>query len=345
MKTDTMKTLALGTLILGSVTTAGSVQAAPMTLNFHSGLAQSRPEAQHIDRFAELVEEKSNGELKIEVYHAGALGLKETDILRTLQRGMVDMALLYGEYYTRDAPALASVYAQGAITQPEQHLDILPVIKELYDDGFAEWNIHTVGGVVAPIFDVGLHCKEPVNSLDDLQDKKVRVWSRHLVETFDALGISAQVIPQNDMYMALQTGVVDCAYYLSTVAKTVSLQEVTEYEAYLHPWAAAPWIFGISESSLERLDDNQRQALEAAGQEIWELTRELAVDPEREAQAREEREALGITILPAFSDEDVNTFVTAAWGAWEVMAENAGEEGIDYYNTVTQALSDQSVSE
>ncbi|EPC04125.1 hypothetical protein L861_02100 [Litchfieldella anticariensis FP35 = DSM 16096] len=340
MKNYNSKKLALSVAMLGMIATAGSAQADAITLNFHSGLSQTRPEAEHIERFAKLVDEKSGGELKIEVYHAGALGLKEADILRTLQRGMVDMALLYGEYYTRDAPALASVYAQGAITDAEQHLDILPVIKEMYDDGFAKWNIQTVGGVVAPIFDVGLHCKEPVNSLEDLKGKKVRVWSRHLVDTFDALGISAQVIPQNDMYMALQTGVVDCAYYLSTVAKTVSLQEVTEYESYLHPWAASPWIFGISERSLGRLDDNQRQALEEAGQEIWEETREIAVSPEREAQAREERESLGITILPPFSEADVDTFVTAAWGTWKTMAENAGEDGMHYYNTVTQALSE-----
>ncbi|GGY06325.1 hypothetical protein GCM10007160_37260 [Litchfieldella qijiaojingensis] len=340
MKNYNSDKLALGMIMLGLTATAGNAQADAITLKFHSGLSQSRPEAEHIERFAKLVDEKSSGELKIEVYHAGALGLKEADILRTLQHGMVDMALLYGEYYTRDAPALASVYAQGAITEAEQHLDILPVIKEMYDDGFAKWNIHTVGGVVAPIFDVGLHCKEPVSSLDDLQGKKVRVWSRHLVDTFDTLGISAQVIPQNDMYMALQTGVVDCAYYLSTVAKTVSLQEVTEYESYLHPWAAAPWLFGISERALGRLDDNQRQALEEAGQETWNTTRELAVDPEREALAREERESLGITILPSFSEADVDTFVTAAWSTWKTMAENAGEDGTHYYNTVTQALSE-----
>nr|WP_163500616.1 TRAP transporter substrate-binding protein DctP [Halomonas socia] len=340
MKDNKINKLRICLPLLGLALVASDAQASEITLNFHSGLAQSRPEAEHIEEFARLVEEKSAGELKIDVYHAGALGLKEADILRTLQRGMVDMALLYGEYYTRDAPALSAVYAQGAITEPEQHLDILPVIKELYDDGFAQWDIHTVGGVVAPVFDVGLHCKSPVNTLEDLQDKKVRVWSRHLVETFDELGIAAQVIPQNDMYMALQTGVVDCAYYLSTVAKTISLQEVTEYEAYLHPWAAAPWIFGISEQALGRLNENQRQSLEEAGQEVWEITRELAVDPEREAEARAEREELGITVLEPFSTEDVDTFVTAAWNNWQSLAENAGEDGLRYYETVTKALSE-----
>ena len=341
MNNPKSKKVTLGAATLLSLTTMGSVQAENISLKFHSGLSQSRPEAEQINRLASLVSEKSDGELDIEVYHAGALGLKEADMLRVLQQGMVDMALLYGEYYTRDAPALASVYAQGAITESSQHDEILDVIRELYEDGFSAWDIQIVGGVVAPIFDVGLHCKEPVHTLADLQDKKVRVWSRHLVDTFELLGISAQVIPQNDMYMALQTGVVDCAYYLSTVAPTVSLQEVTEYESYLHPWAASPWLFGISEQALSRLNDNQRQALEEAGEEVWNETRATAVDPEREAQARQERKELGITMLPDFSDDDVETFVDAAWQAWQAMAENAGKDGIRYYETVTQAISEE----
>ncbi|MDT8894657.1 TRAP transporter substrate-binding protein [Halomonas sp. I1] len=336
------KTMLAMSVSLALMATASQAWSDARTLKFHSGLAESRPEAAYLERFSELVDEYSEGQLQVDVYHAGSLGLKEADMLRIMQRGMVDMALMYGEYYNRDAPEMASVYAQGAITEAEQHLDILPTLRELYREGYADWGVHTVGGVVAPVFDVGLHCKEPVNTLEGLSDKKVRVWSGHLVETFDRLGISAQVIPQNDMYLALQTGVVDCAYYLSTVAKTVSLQEVTDYEAYLHPWAASPWMFGVSDRTWNSLDEQQQQILTRAGEEIWQETRDKAVDPEREAEAREEREAMGITMLPAFSDEDVQTFVDAAWEAWHEMASKAGDEGIRYYDTVTGELQSDS---
>lgn len=336
------KTILATSVSLALMATASQAWSDVRTLKFHSGLAESRPEAASLERFSELVDEYSDGQLQVDVYHAGSLGLKEADMLRIMQRGMVDMALMYGEYYNRDAPEMASIYAQGAITEAEQHLDILPTLRELYREGYADWGIHTIGGVVAPVFDVGLHCKEPVNSLEGLRDKKVRVWSGHLVETFDRLGISAQVIPQNDMYLALQTGVVDCAYYLSTVAKTVSLQEVTEYEAYLHPWAASPWMFGVSDRTWNSLDEQQQEILTRAGEEIWKETRDQAVDPEREAEARKEREAMGITMLPAFSDEDVQTFVDAAWEAWHEMASKAGDEGIRYYDTVTGELQSDS---
>ncbi|MES3676498.1 TRAP transporter substrate-binding protein [Halomonas elongata] len=336
------KTILATSVSLALMATASQAWSDVRTLKFHSGLAESRPEAASLERFSELVDEYSDGQLQVDVYHAGSLGLKEADMLRIMQRGMVDMALMYGEYYNRDAPEMASIYAQGAITEAEQHLDILPTLRELYREGYADWGIHTIGGVVAPVFDVGLHCKEPVNSLEGLRDKKVRVWSGHLVETFDRLGISAQVIPQNDMYLALQTGVVDCAYYLSTVAKTVSLQEVTDYEAYLHPWAASPWMFGVSDRTWNSLDEQQQEILTRAGEEIWQETRDQAVDPEREAEARKEREAMGITMLPAFSDEDVQTFVEAAWEAWHEMASKAGDEGIRYYDTVTGELQSDS---
>lgn len=311
---------------------------ASTTLRFHSGYAESRPEAQHLNDFADYVDELSEGELKVDIFHAGSLGLSEPDILRVLQRGNVDMALLYGEYYTRDAPALAAVYAQGAITDPKQHLEVLPTIREIYEEGYGEWGIQTIGGIVSPVFSVGLHCKEPINSLEQLETRAVRVWSSQLVDAFGRLGISAEVIPQNDMYMALQTGVVDCAYYLSTVAETVSLHEVTEYEAYLHPWAAVPAMFGVSQQTWEQLSDEHRQVLNKAGEYIWEKTRDTAVDPEREQVARARRESLGVTMLDDFSDKDVERFQEAAMDAWQRIAERAGEDGIRIYTTVTQHL-------
>lgn len=317
-------------LALGALT--GTVQAQDtIQLKMHSQIVESRPEAKYLQEFADRVLEKSGGRLKITVYHAGSLGLKDVDLLRTLKAGAVDMAMLYGEYYTRDAPGLAVVYVQGAIRKPAEHLKLLPTMRAIYEQAYAKWGIKTVGGVVSPVFDVGIHCKEPINTLDQLKGKKLRVWAAHLVNTFQRLGVAAQVIPQNDMYLALQTGVVDCAYYLSTVAPTVSLQEVTKYEAYLHPWAAVPWMFGVSERAWAKLPPDLQQVVTEAGEYIWAKTRDAAVDPEREAKARAERERLGITMLAPFAESDVDAFVKAATDAWLEMAKKAGPDGMAYY--------------
>lgn len=337
MRSKMLTGLSAGALALAGVF-AGGVQADTIELKMHSQIVEARPEAQFLQQFADDVYERSGGQLKINVFHAGSLGLRDTDLLRILQAGSVDMAMLYGEYFTRDAPELAVVYVQGAITEPEQHLALLPTMREIYEEAYGKWGIRTVGGIVSPVFDVGIHCKEDINTLDELRGKKLRVWAAHLVNTFQSMNVAAQVIPQNDMYLALQTGVVDCAYYLSTVAKTVSLQEVTKYEAYLHPWAAVPWMFGISDRAWNRLTPELQQVLVEAGEAMWAKTREAAVSAEREDTARAERESLGITMLEPFSEADVQAFVASATEAWKAMAEAAGPKGMEYYERMTAAI-------
>ena len=326
---------------LGLTSIAATSFADTITLRMHSQIVEARDEAQHLQDFADRVNERADGELRIEVYHAGSLGLRDPDLLRILQRGNVDMAMLYGEYYARDSPALAAVYVQGAITEPEQHLELLPTLREIYEEAYGAWDIEVVGGVVSPIYDVGIHCSDPVNSLEQLREKRVRVWAPHLVHTFRELGISAEVIGQNDMYSALQTGVVDCAYYISTVAETVSLQEVTDYEAYLHPWAAAPWMFGVSQQAWSRLSPELQDLVAEEAEATWEKTREMAVDPDREAEAREYRETeLGITMLDPYSDADVEAFVEASHNRWRQMAEDAGDDGIRYFERMQEAIAE-----
>ncbi len=316
-----------------------SAIAKPVVMRMHSQIVESRPEAKYLQEFADRVNKRAEGKLELIVYHAGSLGLRDPDLLRILQRGNVDMAMLYGEYFARDAPELAAVYVQGAITEPEQHLELLPVIRQIYEEAYSEWDILTIGGIVSPVFDVGLHCKTPVNTLDELKTKKLRVWAPHLVHTFQDLGVAAQVIGQNDMYTALQTGVVDCAYYLSTVAETVSLQEVTKYEAYLHPWAAVPWMFGVSQRAWNRLTPELQQILKEEAEVTWANTRDLAVDAAREAEARTHRaEKLGITMLDPFSKEDLQQFVDAANERWREMAETAGPKGVEYYERMQEAI-------
>lgn len=295
-------------------------------LKMHHYLVESRPEAKSTQEFADRVYEKSGGRLKINVYYGGSLGLKDVDMLRILQAGTVDLAFIYNEYLTRDDPALGLLYVSGVIKEREDHLNALPALANILEDAYSKWDIRLVGGGVTPVYDVGIHCEEPINSLEGLQGKKVRVWSAHQVETFSRLGVAAQVIPQNDMYMALQTGVVDCAIYLSTIAPTVSLQEVTKYEAYLHPLGVTPQMFAISDNAWNNLTPELQQIVMEAGDYIWNKTKAEAIDPEREAAARKQREELGIDILEPFSEEDRTAFREMSRQVWKEMVEKLEDE-------------------
>ena len=210
---------------------------------FNNGLPEGRGESKQLENFAADVARLSNGSLTIDVFHGGSLNLKDNDVARWLPRGAVEMGLVWANYLGRDVPALNAVMIQGSVGSPDELISALPEIQSIYTEVLNELDIVPTGFMALPLLKASIFCREePVNSLEKLRTKKLRVWSNDQVQTFTKLGVSAQIIGQNDLYVALQTGVVDCAVYPALFAHTISLNEVTKYASYLYPVAGVPYV-------------------------------------------------------------------------------------------------------
>ncbi|CAO3457541.1 TRAP-type C4-dicarboxylate transport system, periplasmic component [Azospirillum argentinense] len=312
--------------------------AAETTLRLHSVWVESRPVAEYLTYFSKKVEEHSKGDLKVQVFHGGSLGIKDADILRVLPSGAVDMSALYPEYVARDEPELAVAYVQGSIEAVDDQLKAVPAIQAIYAPVFEKWGITTLGAVQVPERSVHVFCKTPVRSLEDLKSKKIRVWGRHQVETFKRLGIAAQIIGQNDMYVALQTGVVDCATYMGSIATTISLQEVTPYAAYLQPHAGVPINLLISTKRFQALAPAQQEALRAAAADVLAYTNEEFTKGEREEAGLKKLADAGGKMLEPFSDADQAAFITAARATWKEMSEQVGPKAVANMNAILDAV-------
>ena len=157
-----------------------------------------------------------------------------------------------------------------------------------------------------PIIDASLFCREPVRSLDELRTRKLRVGSREQVETFTALGIAAQIVPQNELYSALQTGVVDCALYAARFATSVSLQEVARHAVYTgFPFPPVPYAIVAHGGSLSRLTEAQRAALDEAAEILEAESSDFSRDAEAEAAARAALAEAGVTWYDPFSAGEI----------------------------------------
>ena len=67
--------------------------------------------------------------------------------------------------------------------------------------------------------------------------------------TFKALGVAAQIVPQNELYSALQTGVIDCALYAARFAQSVSLHEVAKHATYTgFPFPPVPYVIMVNQA-------------------------------------------------------------------------------------------------
>ena len=306
---------------------------------FNNGLPEGRGESKQLETFAADVAELTGGSVTIDVFHGGSLNLKDNDVARWLPRGAVEMGLVWANYLGRDVPALNAVMIQGSVGSPEELIAALPEIQEIYTEVLTELDIVPTGFMALPLLKASIFCREdPVRTLDDLRTKKLRVWSNDQVETFEKLGVSAQIVGQNDLYVALQTGVVDCAVYPALFAHTISLQEVAKYASYLYPVAGVPYVLGASEGAWESLTDSERDAISTAAGRVWERTNEYSKAEENEAAARAKLAEQGIEFLDPFSEEDRAAFLDAASETWSAMAADAGGKAPEYRERILGVL-------
>lgn len=335
---NALRLLKLGLSIALVLAFAGvTAPAVAAELKFFSPVNKKRPSSAYMREFAAKATELSGGRVKFDINYPGSLGIEVPDLLRHLKRGFIDAGAIYGPYYNRDAPTIVAAYVEGAISDFAAHKAAVPIVERVYKSTFEKWGIEYVGFVQPPLFDISMFCKKPAKSLADLKGRKVRVWTAHQLETFTRLGISAQIIPQSEMYVALQTGVIDCTFYLGEIAPLMSLNEVAPYESYVLPFAAIPVAIGISKRAMAKLSPADRKAIRDAGKWISQrsLERELA-RVGKKAEIRAARAKKGFKQLPAFSKQDVATFVSAARAVWLEMAKKAGPESLKAYQLLTK---------
>jgi len=307
---------------------------------FNNPLPEKRPETKEFMMFAEEVTKNTGGDITMKVYSGGSLGLKNTDVLRFLPKGAVEMSMVWANYLGRDAPTLGTVFIQGSIGTVEELNKALPVVRKIYEEEFANWDVVATGYVALPMLEASIFCRdEPIRTLAALKTKKLRVWAKDQVESFTRLGISAQIIPQEEMYVALKTGVVDCAVYPALYAHTVSLQEVAKYASFLYPMASGPYILGVAKKNWDKVSDKNKAVIVAAGKKVWDRTNEYSDDHERELAARKKLQGMSdLTWLEDFPAADRKLFVEAVAETWKLLADEAGGKAPEYRQRVLDVL-------
>lgn len=325
------------TLILtaGGLSTAHAVTKWKM----HMVWVPNRVEAQYYQKFVDLVNERAEGELQIDLFPGGSLGVKDVDMLRTLPKGnVIQAAGLYPGYLTRDEPQYAVTLPPGVISDPEKLVDIEPILTDIYNKTYDKWGIKLLGYVAHPVRDTQVICKDEISSLDDLKDKKVRVWEKAQAETFEKLGIAAQIIGQNDLYMAMRTGVVDCAVYPTHFSLTVSLQEAAPNASYLFPYVLHPLNLIVSQAAYDKLPENVQKILDDTAKEVQQESFDAYLKGDVDKISAEEWEESGGKILPDFSEADQQAFTEAAREVWAELVEEVGGEAVDNYKRIQDAL-------
>lgn len=265
-------------------------------------------------RFAQLVNEKSGGDLEVRVFPNGQLyGGDPSAAVKQLAGGSLDMLLNSTSLYATFNPkfsAIAVPYLFKDVDQLRAYLDS-DMGKELQSD-LSEIGITGLDLWPRPLRQI-TNSKRPITQPDDLKGLKLRVPNNPLwVEFFGAMGAAPTPMAFAEVYNALQLGVVDGQENPVNVPVSAKLYEVQKYLSLTNHIADA-WVFGVNPARLDSLTEEQRALLaEAADEtEAWKAANDAA-DIEKSIATLKEN---GMEVN-SLTDEQRAAFVAVAKGLY-----------------------------
>ncbi|MCS5695042.1 TRAP transporter substrate-binding protein [Desulfofundulus thermocisternus] len=245
------------------------------------------------DRFARLVEEKSQGRIKITIYPARQLG-DDRELFEQLQGGALDMAEISAAPLAGWTPIVTALQMPFLIESYDEWKKVMTseAARQLLD-GLSEIKVKGLA-----IYDAGFRhfvtLDKPVTRPQDLAGKKIRVAQSPLhIDIFKALGAAPTPLPYGEIYSALQNRVIDGLEMDLSAILMEKHYEVARYVT-LSRHFTWPAILLMSEKRWKSLSDEDRKIIQEAAREAVDYN--LQQIKELDARCANELRARGVTI-------------------------------------------------
>ena len=255
-----------------------NASAADIVIKLADVQAENDVETQFEYKFAELVAEKSEGRIEVQVFPAGQMG-EMADILTSVQSGAIQM--------TRTNPswlADAGVGSINILSLPFIFNDLESANKVLESEiglqmleEIAEKGTQVVGlGYLEPSGRYFFFKEKEVSNLDEIRGMKIRVQTNDLAtKMVSSLGASATPISYNELYSSLQTGIVDGADNPLKGILNMSFYEVGTYVLDMaHQYEAS--VIVINENFFNGLSEEDQAIIREAMAEGAEYYKQIS---------------------------------------------------------------------
>lgn len=323
-----MKRLCL-LLLAAFLLSASSAWAAPkMVLKMALGDPKDSEMGVVGETFKDYVAEKSNGEIEVQTFYAGALG-DETETIHNVRRGTLDLTLV------GIANIVPFAKQMGVLTLPYLFDNLDEVVKGTNGESSDIMNAYAIKSGFRVLtwtytdFRYLSNSKRPITKLADVKDLKFRVpQSAVLLAAYNSWGASPAPISWAETFTALQQGVVDGQCYGYIGFRAMKFQEANQkYITEVHyTYQLQPLL--ISERVFQKLTPEQQQLMVEAGKVAQEAV--LKYQREESSKAKEDLIKAGVQVSQL---EDEAAWKEAAVSkVWPEMAEFVGgKDAINAY--------------
>lgn len=265
----------IGPAALTVALTFASVADAATTLRVGVGTAPLSSETLALQEMARLVDERSGGELTVDVFDSDKLGSSVAQI-ENLQLGTQDMHSNVADWYQHLNPAwsaLAMPFLFGGVEHVQRFQD---------SDTYAAWkqnliDEHGVRMLADNWYRLPrvLITRTPVFTVEDLDGMKLRMPNLETyIETWSALGAKPTVIAYAEAFLAMKTGTVNG---MEAPLSGIFPQKFYQASPFvtLTRHQIAPYTVIISEPVWQNLPADQQEILQQAAMDAGDFYYDL----------------------------------------------------------------------
>lgn len=301
-----------------------------ISLTFAYELPTDHPWGIGAEKFKEIVEEKTNGKIKIELHGGGSLASSGREIQEGVEIGTIDIGI--------SSTPLAQI-------NPFVEIFSLPY---LFSDRENTWEV-----LDGPIGDqVGSYLEErnikhlaywedgfrqvtnnshPIKSPEDFKGLRIRVPESSVrIATFEALGASPVSMSFSEVFTALQQGVIDGQENPLSVVTSSSFYDVQEYLTLTnHVYSPASLLINLDKWN--SLSAEQQDIILEAAQAGRDVNRELNKKQDEEAIETLKEKGMQVEVI-----EDIAPFREATRSVWSELTDKLGEEGQEIVDSILE---------
>jgi tripartite ATP-independent transporter DctP family solute receptor len=302
----------------------------PIVLKLGHGTATNSLYHAGAEKFKELAEAQSNGQIKVELFPDGKLG-HDRDLTEGMKLGTIQMGMIGVEPLTTIAPKLKAINLPFLFTDRDSAYKVLDgdLGAEMVADLPEKQGVRVLG-----FFENGFrnvtNSKKEVLTPADLQGLKIRTpQSPVSLSIFKALGANPTPMSFGELYTALEQGTVDGQENPLSLIHSAKFYEVQKFVS-LTGHIYSPMVLTISEKAWSELSPELQKVVQAAADEAKAYERKLSADQEADLIAKLEAEGVKI------SRPDVSLFKEATK---DVHLEFDAEYGAEFYQKILDSTS------
>ncbi|PKM88392.1 MAG: C4-dicarboxylate ABC transporter substrate-binding protein [Firmicutes bacterium HGW-Firmicutes-12] len=294
----------------------------PITLKAGVVIDQTHPYSLGILKFGEIVSEKTDGRITVQLFHSSQLG-NERDMIEGMSMGSVDMAAVSSAPVSSFVPKIAVFDLPYLFTSREQAYKVMdgPIGAQFFQD-LLEDKIIGLGWFENGFREI-TNSKRPINTPEDLKGIKIRVMESPVpIATFKAVGANATPMAWGEVFTALQQGTIDAQENPLPVIYTQKLYEVQKYLS-LTDHFYAPALFLMSEATYNKMSPEDQKIIMEAAQEATIYERGVSKQQAEDYVSKCEEEGMIVNTV------DKTLFVDAMESVYAEFESDLGKDLID----------------